>query len=112
MTQNPKDPVRKTLKITNKWSDYSTAYSYFFGRNRTRTAVQYGRTIYLWQISTGEVSWPSIINVALISEYDGEFYDGLRHGSGTLYYADGSILQGQFLFGKANGRGLLQRQSD
>ena len=31
----------------------------------------------------------------------------MRHGDGTLYHPDGSIFQGQFVFGQATGSGVL-----
>ena len=42
-----------------------------------------------------------------VSEYKGEFLDGMRHGDGTLYHPDGSVFQGQFVFDKATGSGVL-----
>ena len=31
----------------------------------------------------------------------------MRHGDGTLYHPDGSIFQGEFVFGQATGSGVL-----
>ena len=43
----------------------------------------------------------------VVSEYEGGFLEGKRHGQGTLYHPDGSIFRGQFVFGKATGAGVL-----
>ena len=40
-------------------------------------------------------------------EYEGEFFDGLPHGQGTWFGADGSILKGQFRMGHSEGPGIL-----
>ena len=45
--------------------------------------------------------------IQFVSEYQGDFLDGMRHGDGTLYHPDGSIFQGQFVFGQATGSGVL-----
>ena len=54
MTQNPREPVCKTLKIIKNWSDKIVRRTaIIFGRTRTRTAVPkkpkiavlYGRTV-------------------------------------------------------------------
>ena len=39
--------------------------------------------------------------------YKGEFYNGLREGSGELKLLDGKIFRGNFIGGKARGNGFL-----
>ena len=40
--------------------------------------------------------------------YEGEFADGLMHGQGTYYFADGCVYQGEYAEGKRNGRGVYR----
>ena len=51
---------------------------------------------------------PSVI-CFFLTEYEGEFLGGVRHGQGTQYNSDGSVFQGQFEFGYPQGFGVMQR---
>lgn len=56
--------------------------------------------------STSPVSYaPPVASV--INTYRGYFVNGVRHGLGTFYYADGSAYEGDWLNGKKNGNGLF-----
>ena len=37
--------------------------------------------------------------------FEGEFSDGVMHGTGTYHFADGCTYQGEYQDGKRNGRG-------
>ena len=51
-----------------------------------------------------------MLNILLnLTEYDGEFHEGLRHGQGTQYNPDGSVFQGQFQLGHFSGHGSMIR---
>ena len=39
------------------------------------------------------------------SKYTGQFQNALRHGKGKMTYADGSVYEGPFSYGKKNGNG-------
>jgi len=40
-------------------------------------------------------------------EYDGEFFEGVPHGVGTWYGADGSMYQGKFVYGRSSGQATM-----
>jgi len=41
------------------------------------------------------------------STYDGEKYNGLRHGQGKFFYADGGYYEGEWKMGRMEGQGRL-----
>jgi hypothetical protein len=51
--------------------------------------------------ATGSKTGPK----SLKTEYEGEFYEGKRHGNGKLFLENGDIYEGQFQNGKRNGQG-------
>lgn len=55
-----------------------------------------------WSGCVGELSFPSI------GLYFGEFQDGRRHGTGTMFLDDGSVYAGDFQYGRMTGRGVAR----
>jgi antitoxin component YwqK of YwqJK toxin-antitoxin module len=45
----------------------------------------------------------------LTNRYIGQFKDGLKHGIGTFFYADGSKYQGEFRFNLKHGIGIFTK---
>ncbi|MBF0444700.1 MAG: tetratricopeptide repeat protein [Magnetococcales bacterium] len=41
------------------------------------------------------------------ARYDGEFYNGTRHGAGSYLFADGSLYVGEYLHGVRHGKGTF-----
>ena len=46
-------------------------------------------------------------SVWLVQEYQGEFSEGLMHGSGTMQYSDGRKYEGQWSYGREEGEGEM-----
>ena len=47
-----------------------------------------------------------------VSEYHGDFHDGLKHGQGSFHYANGDIYSGQWSSGKKHGNGTYYFAAD
>jgi len=49
-----------------------------------------------------------ILNQVANDKYEGNFQDGLAHGHGRTFFADGGWHKGRYAKGKMNGYGVMQ----
>lgn len=89
--------VATALKLAR---DDATPVFLTFGRTRdTLSQLK-------WSLVNQE-GWGVLVNHAEGWRYIGDVHNGLRHGSGVITYADGSVYQGGWFGGKRDGNGEL-----
>ena len=52
------------------------------------------------------ISWPQYVTIKKF--YLGQYVDGVEEGVGTIFYADGNVLEGEFSDGKIHGNAVFK----